>query len=149
MERAEGPEADAHVALLTELAALPEAARHLGELLSGADVRHEMPGAEPHPLLGGFVPDLDLRTDAGPTSVAELVRPPGAVLLDLADDPQLRAMAEGWADRVRVVTATCAQPPAPGLLVRPDGYVAWAGGPVGAAMATWFGPAHRAAPVPT
>jgi 2-polyprenyl-6-methoxyphenol hydroxylase-like FAD-dependent oxidoreductase len=149
LERAEGPEAAAQVALLTELAALPEAARHLGELLSGADVRHEMPGAEPHPLLGGFVPDLDLVTDAGPTSVAELMRPGGAVLLDLADDPQLRSAAGGWADRVRVVTASCTEPPAPGLLVRPDGYVAWAGGPVSAALAAWFGPAHRSAEAPS
>jgi 2-polyprenyl-6-methoxyphenol hydroxylase-like FAD-dependent oxidoreductase len=150
LERAEGPEAQAQVALLTELAALPEAARHLGELLSGADVRYDLPGAGAHPLRGRLVPDLGLVTDAGPTSIAQVLRPGGAVLLDLADDPRLRTAAEGWAGRVRVVRASCAEPPAPALLGRPDGYVAWAGeGSPDRALATWFGPAHRPAPVPT
>jgi hypothetical protein len=150
LERAEGPEAQAQVALLTELAALPEAARHLGELLSGADLRYDVPGAGEHPLLGRLVPDLDLVTDSGPTSVAQVLRPGGAVLLDLADDPRLRAAAEGRADRVRVVRASCAEPPAPALLVRPDGYIAWAGeGSPDRALATWFGPVRRPAPVPT
>jgi 2-polyprenyl-6-methoxyphenol hydroxylase-like FAD-dependent oxidoreductase len=147
LERAEGPEAQAQVALLTELAALPEAARHLGELLSGADVSYGVPGVQP--LVGRFVPDLDLVTDAGPTTVAEVLRPGGAVLLDLAGDPRLRAAAEGWAGRVRVVRASCTEPPAPALLVRPDGYVAWAGGASPAdALATWFGPALGPPPVP-
>ncbi|MER6584077.1 hypothetical protein ABT267_51000, partial [Nonomuraea sp. NPDC001023] len=56
----------------------------------------------------------------------------------------LAAAAAPWFDRVRHVAATAAaDAPAPALLVRPDGYVAWAGaGPDGlrAALARWFGP---------
>jgi hypothetical protein len=49
------------------------------------------------------------------------------LLLDLADDPGLRAAAAGWAGRVQVVTSACPERPAlAALLVRPDGYVAWA-----------------------
>jgi 2-polyprenyl-6-methoxyphenol hydroxylase-like FAD-dependent oxidoreductase len=33
---------------------------------------------------------------------------------------------EGWKDRVDVVVAGCPEPPADALLIRPDGYVAWA-----------------------
>jgi hypothetical protein len=45
----------------------------------------------------------------------------------LADDPGLRAAAAGWAGRVQVVTSACPERPAlAALLVRPDGYVAWA-----------------------
>jgi len=70
------------------------------------------------------------------------------------------AAIEGWPDRVDRVEAKSAPEhwaipmagsvPAPGaLLIRPDGYVAWAtyagGQPDGAlrtALATWFGPAR-------
>jgi 2-polyprenyl-6-methoxyphenol hydroxylase-like FAD-dependent oxidoreductase len=149
LDRGTGPDADALVTLLTDLVAEPAAARRLGELMAGADVRYPMPGAGPHPLLGSYVPDLELTTDAGPTSVAALLRAGGgAVLLDLTDDPALRAEAGGWADRVRVIAARCPEPPAPALLIRPDGYVAWAGGPLAEAMATWFGPAPRTADAP-
>jgi hypothetical protein len=69
-------------------------------------------------------------------------------VLDLANDAKLRALAGGWQDRVRILTASCpGRPELTGLLVRPDGYVAWqaspASGPAGLdiALATWFGPA--------
>jgi 3-(3-hydroxy-phenyl)propionate hydroxylase len=60
-----------------------------------------------------------------------------------------------WAGRVRVVDAEYAGPwelpvlgavtPPTAVLIRPDGYVAWAGDQTAAglteALATWFGPA--------
>ncbi|MFF2167362.1 hypothetical protein ACFVWP_42850 [Streptomyces sp. NPDC058175] len=50
-----------------------------------------------------------------------------ALLLDLADDPKLRAAAEGYGYRVDVRTAVCpGHPQLSGLLVRPDGFTAWA-----------------------
>jgi hypothetical protein len=71
------------------------------------------------------------------------------VLLELGGDHGLREAAAGWADRVGVVCAD--QPdcdaPVDGILVRPDGYVAWLA-PEGAgtegltdALTRWFGPA--------
>ena len=54
--------------------------------------------------------------------------------------------AKEWGDRVDVVTAATAEPPAEAVLIRPDGYVAWAaatGEPAPAelreALQTWFG----------
>jgi 2-polyprenyl-6-methoxyphenol hydroxylase-like FAD-dependent oxidoreductase len=131
-----------------QLMDLEQVNRFLADMISAADVRYELPGAA-DPAAGGFVADLALTRPDGRTGrVRELFAAGRPVLLDLTDDPAVRKAAAGWADRVDVVTAR-PEPASGPLLVRPDGYVAWAGGPVGAAMATWFGPAHRAAPVPT
>jgi hypothetical protein len=43
---------------------------------------------------------------------------------------RIRATAEGWADRVDTVTATCPdRDDLAALPVRPDGYIAWAADP--------------------
>jgi hypothetical protein len=82
-----------------------------------ADPRYEPGGADTHPLAGRPAPSLGL--DIAPGH--------GPVLLDLADDPDVRATAAGWADRVSVGRYRCpARPDLAALLVRPDGYVAWA-----------------------
>jgi len=62
---------------------------------------------------------------------------------DLTGGNDLAAAAEPWSDRVQAVAAATDDAPAPALLIRPDGYVAWAGvDPRGleAAVARWFGP---------
>ena len=61
----------------------------------------------------------------------------------------LAGVASGWRDRVGVTAARpLAQPaPAAAMLIRPDGYVAWAAGPDPAGLAgglpealrAWFG----------
>jgi hypothetical protein len=60
----------------------------------------------------------------------------------LADRPDLADLAGDWRDRVDVVPATTAEPPADTVLIRPDGYVAWAGGTEAGlreALLAWFG----------
>jgi 2-polyprenyl-6-methoxyphenol hydroxylase-like FAD-dependent oxidoreductase len=110
--------------------------RRIAELLAGADVRYDLPGA-PHPLLGRWMPDLPLRTERA-TRVAELMRAGRPVLLDFGGN--LGAAAEPWRDRVDHVQANAARPPAEAVLIRPDGYVAWAGGEgLQDALTTWFG----------
>ena len=44
----------------------------------------------------------------------------------LADRASLAGAAKDWTDRVDVITAATAEPPADAVLIRPDGYVAWA-----------------------
>ena len=83
------------------------------------------------------------------TRLADHLHDGRALLLDLTAAPALRARAEGFGDRLRVVTAGCAgRPELAGLLVRPDGHVAWAAGrdglpgalaPLDAALARWLG----------
>jgi 2-polyprenyl-6-methoxyphenol hydroxylase-like FAD-dependent oxidoreductase len=149
-----------HVAALRELFAelleQEQTLRHIADLLQGADTRYDMRdgGAERHPLLGRWAPDRPLLTADGETRVAQLMRRARGVLLDLAGRAALREVAAGWADRVDVVAARCAEqdPPADALLIRPDGYVAWVAAPgepdaearcgLRRALTSWFGAAH-------
>jgi len=92
------------------------------------------------------VPDLTL---ADGRRVTELLHDARAVLLDR--DGTVADAARGWADRVDIVDATTADLPAAALLIRPDGYVAWAADTFGApeaaglraALQRWFGPESR------
>jgi hypothetical protein len=107
----------------------------LSARLHGLDIRYDV-GPPTHPLTGRQVPDLP--------GLAEAMRLPRPVLADSTGSAELRAVANGWSDRVDVARL----PGAPGvsaLLVRPDGYVAWAaaGTPsptsLREALSTWFG----------
>lgn len=117
--------------LFAELMAYPEAVRHVGAMIEGSDVRYQtLPaGAPRHPLAGWLAPDLALETsDGNSTRVAELVRPARGLLLDLTADAAMTGPVSGWADRVTAVRARCRSQPAPAaaILIRPDGWVAWA-----------------------
>jgi len=67
------------------------------------------------------------------------------VLLDL--DGNVAAALGDWADRVDTVSASIADRPAAAILIRPDGYVAWAANTfdaeaaagLQAALHRWFG----------
>ncbi len=115
---APGPEVDALRTLFAELAGKTEVAEHLANLLAGSDVRYDV--GDDHPLSGRMVPDFVL--DDG-RRVADLMCEARPVLLDLSGGAV--AAAVKTAHRVDVVTATTADGPA-AVLIRPDGYVAWA-----------------------
>jgi 2-polyprenyl-6-methoxyphenol hydroxylase-like FAD-dependent oxidoreductase len=132
---------DALRELFGELMQFAEPLRHVGTMIEGSDVRYEMPagGRAPHPLLGRLAPDLGLQTSDGETRVAELVGAARGVLLDLTESAPagpgpvagtgpVAGAASGWSDRVNVITARAVTQPAPAaaMLIRPDGYVAWA-----------------------
>jgi len=96
-----------------------------------------------HELAGRSAPDLLL---ADGTRLADHLHDGRGLLLDLAGDPEPRALAQGWAGRIQVVTVGCpGRPGLSALLVRPDGYVAWAAGQragldgLQTALTTWFG----------
>jgi 2-polyprenyl-6-methoxyphenol hydroxylase-like FAD-dependent oxidoreductase len=131
--------------LLSELMHYRDALEHVGELIEGSDARYPMPGAPSHPLAGRLVPDLRLSTEAGPVSVAALLPQARGLLLDGTADGAAARQAQGWSDRVQLVQGRLNDPPAPALLIRPDGCVAWAGAPgtdsgLDVALETWFGP---------
>ncbi|MFJ3671268.1 FAD-dependent monooxygenase [Streptomyces sp. NPDC090106] len=145
-----GPEMSPLRELMGELIQYDDVKRHLSGLVSGLDVHYDV-GEGTHPLLGRRLPPRTLTTPSGdPVTTMELLHQGHGVLLDLADDPALRAAAAPWQDRVTTVTAR-PDPTEPvltsttALLVRPDGYLAWATGttpdPAGlrTALHRWFG----------
>jgi hypothetical protein len=148
---------DRHLALhqmMTELLGMDEPRRLIAAMISGLDVHYDL--GEGHPLLGRRMPDLDVHTAGGPMRVFTLLHDARPVLLDLGGPGGFDASP--WADRVRMVEATyegtwelpvlgeIAAPAA--VLIRPDGYVAWAGDltdpELPRALATWFGAATPA-----
>ncbi|WTW92248.1 FAD-dependent monooxygenase [Streptomycetaceae bacterium NBC_01309] len=125
LRRGQDAAAEALRTVFLELLADDQPLRRIGALIAGSDIRYPMPYAGDHPLTGLFAPDLPLHTEAGATSVAELLHTARPVLLDLADRADLRAAAADWAHRVDIVTAKTDHRPADALLIRPDAHIAW------------------------
>jgi bifunctional hydroxylase/dehydrase len=127
--------------------------RHLAGIVSGLDVRYDL-GAG-HPLLGMRLGGRQLVTAGGELGTTETLHPAHGVLLDLDDDADLRAAAEEWSGQVDIVTGALkpvdGEDPldgVTGLLLRPDGHIAWItadGGTEGLvdSLTRWFGEPRR------
>jgi hypothetical protein len=132
--------------ILAQLLQYEQPLRHLLNLMYALDTRYDTGTGDPHPVAGRWAPNLALTAPTGATSVGELLRPARGVLLDLTRAGMFAGTGHGWNDRVNILTARCPNPPAAALLIRPDGYVAWAGSPSAQdndrlrhALTTWFG----------
>ncbi|MEV7415154.1 FAD-dependent monooxygenase [Streptomyces sp. NPDC089919] len=140
--------------VLRELVTDKDAATHFAGMVSGLGIRYEV-GAGEHPELGRRLsPDREIDlADGTRTRVGELLRAGRGLLITTDGEAGPAEAAAAWADRVEVVTGTWV--PAPdtvalsipfgSVLVRPDGYIAWAtpgGGDPAEALDRWFGPAR-------
>ncbi|GAA2993778.1 FAD-dependent monooxygenase [Kitasatospora sp. NPDC127116] len=134
-----GPQIDAVRELIADLAEVPQAKRMLIEMLHALDVTYDHGRPAGHPLVGRFAPDL-LAPD-GP-AVFEDGR---AVLLDATPAAEHRPAVVGRPDVRWARTGFPDHPALAAVLVRPDGYVAWAGDGADArprlaeALDDWFG----------
>jgi hypothetical protein len=132
---APGPEVDEQRREFAARIAEPAGLRHLAEVIAGAALPYPMPGAEPGPLVGRLAPDLRLRRGR----LAWRQRGGRPLLVHVGDPAEYAATVAG---RVDLVSAPPAADRSDALLVRPDGYVAWAGSPADpglvTALDTWF-----------
>ncbi|TDQ04585.1 FAD-dependent oxidoreductase [Labedaea rhizosphaerae] len=105
--------------VVSDLMDLDEGNQYFTKFISGMTQTYALGD---HPLVGRRAPDPEL---ADGRRIGELQQDGSAILLDLDDSAALREAVEG-AD-IRVVTTICgAHPEWTGVLIRPDGYVAWA-----------------------
>jgi len=119
-----GTEITALRAMFAELLDDPGNAKRISDLLSGND-NHYALGA--HPLAGRWVPDFSVVSDGSRARVAELARDGRPLLIDLTENACLANTYTFAAERVTIVAGRAVDHvAATALLVRPDGYVAWA-----------------------
>ena len=97
--------------------------------ISGADQRVDLPGD--HPLIGRYVPDVWLKDGS---RLVDHGHGGGFLLLDRTPDGTFARLAADWGGRVSSVADDHGTPT--GVLVRPDGVVAWAADTTGIAAVT-------------
>jgi 2-polyprenyl-6-methoxyphenol hydroxylase-like FAD-dependent oxidoreductase len=138
-----GPELDPLRALFGELLAKAGESGVLASMVSAQDTVLPARGPAPAAWEGAFLPNTVLRTRQGLADVIALLREGSPLLLLFGEAGGGYAeQARGWAGLVRVVHAEpVPQLACDALLVRPDGYIAWASGAGGpaAALRAYFG----------
>ncbi len=136
--------------LLLDVMRADDARRQYIAIIGGLDIRHDFGGADAHALVGRRMPDLEVTTNEGPRRVYASLHSGRPLLLKLGEPREVDL--EAGAGRVQVVHAQYAGewvlplvgsvPPPTAVLIRPDGYVAWAGqgtfDGLDEAMRRWF-----------
>lgn len=130
---------------------MDEPRKSIAGRMSGLDLRYAL--GDGHPLVGRRMPDLELRTGGGPVRVFALLQRARPLLLNFGTPGTIDISP--WAQRMQLLDVACdeawelpvigaVEAPPGGVLVRPDGYVAWVGDEaasgLGEALTMWFGP---------
>jgi 2-polyprenyl-6-methoxyphenol hydroxylase-like FAD-dependent oxidoreductase len=143
-----GPEVTALRELFSELVTDAAVVGRLVDLVAGAENRYAE-GADTHPLVGRWVPDFAVANAEGTRRIAELARDGRPLLVDLTEGGVVAAAVADVGDQLTVAVGhpvgDVAATNLLALLVRPDGYVAWAtsaaldGEELRGVLARWFG----------
>lgn len=121
-----GPEITALGEIFDELVTQPAVAERLANIAAGALVRYPTE-PESHPAVGHWVPDLTIDTAHGPRRLAQLARDGRPLLLDFTEHCVVAEALDDTAATINIVTGAPRETvDLTAILVRPDGYVAWA-----------------------
>lgn len=148
------PHARAIAAVIRDLINTRDGASYFGEKISGISLRYNLPGdaAEQHPLVGSSAPDFEFEGEfQASTRLGAHLHDATGLLVDFTASAGLRDLAHRWNSRVKYLSATAKDNKGlSALLIRPDGFVAWAadGKPDPSAaessLKLWFGSADEA-----
>lgn len=133
-------------AVIRDLIDTRDGATYFAERVWGLSLRYDLGGN--HPIVGRSVPDFEL---ADGTRVGYLLRAGNGLLLDFGSRVSLRALASRWSGRIAYVAGRARERLGlSAVLVRPDGFVAWASEAapdeeeVFEAASRWFGQPDKA-----
>ena len=133
-------------AIVRDLIETRDGATYFAERVWGVSFRYDLGGS--HPLVGRSVPDFEL---ADGTKVGDLLRMGRGLLLDFNSQAPLQALASRWRGRITYVAGDVKDRLGlSAVLVRPDGFVAWASEAAPdneeavQAASRWFGDAEAA-----
>lgn len=128
-------------AIIRDLIETRDGAAYFAERVWGVSLRYNLAGT--HPLVGRSVPDFELLDGTTPSLHLRSGR---GLFLDFCGCKLLQALAHGWSDRITYVASDAKERLGlSAVLVRPDGYVAWASeaepdvGAAAEAASWWFG----------
>jgi 2-polyprenyl-6-methoxyphenol hydroxylase-like FAD-dependent oxidoreductase len=136
------PHARAIAGVVRDLIATKEGTNYFIEKISGISMRYDLGGGG-HPLIGRSASDFELEDGR---RLGALLRDGRGVLLDFTANEALSSLCDGLQDRLQYVAARAKEEKGlAALLVRPDGFVAWASSGevdvavVGQSIPRWFG----------
>jgi 2-polyprenyl-6-methoxyphenol hydroxylase-like FAD-dependent oxidoreductase len=132
-------------AIVRDLIDTRDGATYFAERVWGVSLHYDLDAA--HPLVGRSAPEFEL---ADGTKLGERLRTGKGLLLDFDARPPLQALTCRWEDRIAYVGKDAANRLGlSAVLVRPDGFVAWAGESavkdeeVSHAISRWFGQSEQ------
>ncbi|WP_166307043.1 FAD-dependent monooxygenase [Bradyrhizobium sp. 2S1] len=133
-------------AIIRDLIETPDGTTYFAERVWGVSLRYDL--GDSHPLVGRSAPDFEL---ACGSRLGEWLRNGRGLLLDFDACASLQAVAVRWSKRITYVASDARDRLGlRAVLVRPDGFVAWATNAAAdledaaQAMARWFGEADAA-----
>ena len=128
-------------AVIRDLIETRDGATYFAERVWGISLRYDLGSG--HPLVGRSVPDFELLDG---TKVGSLLREGKGLLLDFDTGASLQALTNRWRGRVTYVASDVRDRLGlRAVLVRPDGFVAWASDAapddkeIAQALSRWFG----------
>jgi len=117
------PSSRALEAVIRDLIDTRDGATYFAERVWGVSLRYDLGGT--NPLVGRSAPDFEL---ADGTKLGDHLGRGRGLLLDFDGSAPLGALADRWSDRIAYVASDAKDRlGVSALLVRPDGFVAWAG----------------------